>query len=179
MLFWNLLLSLCSMNEAYVHNKLLYLKIFTNYISKTQILRAVVLEVLSLNQQHQYHIELVRNSSQTWGSLVTQMVAFVCNAGDQGLIAGLGRSSGEGNDNQFQYSCLKNSKDRGAWRLQSMGSHGVKHNTHAHTHISDLLDLKQISKLSWCTLKCEKCFFGYKPDIRKDCSTSKDGIFVH
>ena len=66
---------------------------------------------------------------------MTQMVAFVCNAGDQGLIAGLGRSSGEGNDNQFQYSCLKNSKDRGAWRLQSMGSHGVKHNTRTHTHL--------------------------------------------
>ena len=29
-----------------------------------------------------------------------------CNAGDLGLIPGLGRSPGEGNGNSFQYSCL-------------------------------------------------------------------------
>ena len=38
-----------------------------------------------------------------------------CNAGDQGLIPGLERSAGEGNGNSLQYSCLENSKDRGAW----------------------------------------------------------------
>ena len=38
-----------------------------------------------------------------------------CNAGDPGLIHGLGRSSGEGNGNPFQYSCLGNAMDRGAW----------------------------------------------------------------
>ena len=37
-----------------------------------------------------------------------------CSAGDQGSIPGLGRSSGEGNDNPLQYSCLKNPMDRGA-----------------------------------------------------------------
>ena len=37
------------------------------------------------------------------------------NAGDLGLIPGLGRSPGEGNDNPLQYSCLENSMDRGAW----------------------------------------------------------------
>ena len=37
-----------------------------------------------------------------------------CNAGDPGSILGLGRSSGEGNS-RIQYSCLKNSMDRGAW----------------------------------------------------------------
>ena len=39
-----------------------------------------------------------------------------CNAGDQGSVPGSGRSLGEGNGNPFQYSCLENSKDRGAWR---------------------------------------------------------------
>ena len=34
---------------------------------------------------------------------------------DSGLIPGLGRSPGEGNDNPFQYSCLENHIDRGAW----------------------------------------------------------------
>ena len=43
------------------------------------------------------------------------------NAGDQGIIPGLGRSPGEGNDNPLQYSCLENSMDRGAWGLQSIG----------------------------------------------------------
>ena len=37
------------------------------------------------------------------------------NAGDMGSIPGLGRSTGEGNDNSFQYSCLENSMERGAW----------------------------------------------------------------
>ena len=37
------------------------------------------------------------------------------NAGDVGSIPGLGRSSGEGNVNLLQYSCLENPKDRGAW----------------------------------------------------------------
>ena len=37
------------------------------------------------------------------------------NAGDPGLIPGSGRSPGEGNSNPFQYSCLENSMDGGAW----------------------------------------------------------------
>ena len=37
------------------------------------------------------------------------------NAGDVGLIPGWGRSPGGGNGNPFQYSCLENSTDRGAW----------------------------------------------------------------
>ena len=37
------------------------------------------------------------------------------NAGDVGLISGLGRCPGEGNGNLLQYSCLENSMDRGAW----------------------------------------------------------------
>ena len=39
-----------------------------------------------------------------------------CNAGDPGLIPGLGRSHGEGNGTSLQYSCLENPVDRGAWR---------------------------------------------------------------
>ena len=60
-----------------------------------------------------------------------------CNAGDLGLIPGLGRSLGEGNGNPLQYSCLKNSVDRGAWRaMGSMGSQRARHTerlTHTHT----------------------------------------------
>ena len=37
------------------------------------------------------------------------------NARDTGSIPGLGRSPREGNGNPFQYSCLENPMDRGAW----------------------------------------------------------------
>ena len=37
-------------------------------------------------------------------------------AGDTGSIPGLGRSSGEGNGNPLQYSCLENPTDREAWQ---------------------------------------------------------------
>ena len=38
-----------------------------------------------------------------------------CNAGELGLIPGLGRSPGAGHGNPLQYSCLENLMDRGAW----------------------------------------------------------------
>ena len=37
------------------------------------------------------------------------------SAGDSGSIPGSGRSSGEGNGNSLQYSCLGNPMDRGVW----------------------------------------------------------------
>ena len=37
------------------------------------------------------------------------------NVGDLGLIPGSGRSSGEGNGNPLQYSCLENPMDGGRW----------------------------------------------------------------
>ena len=37
------------------------------------------------------------------------------NAGDAGLIPGLGSCPGEGIGNPLQSSCLENSMDRGAW----------------------------------------------------------------
>ena len=47
----------------------------------------------------------------------------VCNAGDLGLILGLGRYPGEGNGYALQYSCLESSMDRGAWQAIVHGSH--------------------------------------------------------
>ena len=38
------------------------------------------------------------------------------DTGDVGSVPGSGRSPGVGNGNPFQYSCLKNSIDRGAWQ---------------------------------------------------------------
>ena len=47
------------------------------------------------------------------GSAIKNLPA---NAGDMGSIPGWERSPGEGNGNLLQYSCLKNSMDRGAWQ---------------------------------------------------------------
>jgi len=38
-----------------------------------------------------------------------------CQAGDEDLIPGSGRSAGEGNGNPLQYSCLGNAMGRVAW----------------------------------------------------------------
>ena len=44
-----------------------------------------------------------------------------CNVGDLDSIPGLGRSPGEGHGNPFQYSCLENPIDGGAWRATVHG----------------------------------------------------------
>ena len=63
-----------------------------------------------------------------------------CNAGDLGLIPGSARCPGEGNGNPFQYSCLENSVNIGAWRATV---HGVaksqiwlSRHTRTHTYYS-------------------------------------------
>ena len=53
--------------------------------------------------------------------------ASVCNTGDLGLIPKLGRSPGEGNGSQLQYSCLENPMDPEPAKLLSMGSQRVEH----------------------------------------------------
>ena len=45
----------------------------------------------------------------------SEIKASACNAGDLGSIPGSGRSSGEGNGNPLQYSCVENPMDGGAW----------------------------------------------------------------
>ena len=49
----------------------------------------------------------------TGSSVVKNLPA---NAGNMGLIPGLGRFPGKGNGYPFQYSCLENSMDRGVWQ---------------------------------------------------------------
>ena len=54
-----------------------------------------------------------------------------CNAGDLGIIPGLGRSPGRERGSPLQYSCLENPIDRGAWQATV---HGV---TQSRTRLSD------------------------------------------
>ena len=58
------------------------------------------------------------------------------DAGDVGLNLGSGRSPGGGNGNPFQYSCLENSMDRGAWQAATQGAAKTwtqLSNKHTHT----------------------------------------------
>ena len=48
-------------------------------------------------------------------SLVAQLKNPPANAGNIGSIPGLRRSPEEGSGNPFQFSCLGNPMDRGAW----------------------------------------------------------------
>ena len=48
------------------------------------------------------------------GSVVKNPFANARDAGEVGLIPGLGRSPGGGNGNSLQYSCLGNPMNRGA-----------------------------------------------------------------
>ena len=53
--------------------------------------------------------------------MVNNLPANAGGSGDMGLIPGLGRSPGGGNGISFQYSCLKNPIDRGAWQATVHG----------------------------------------------------------
>ena len=50
------------------------------------------------------------------------------NAGDTGLIPGLGKSPGQRNGNSLKYSCLENPMDRRVWQA-TMGSQIIRHNS--------------------------------------------------
>ena len=57
-----------------------------------------------------------------YGSVGKESACSLGNTGDMGLIPGLGRSPGGGNDSPLQYPCLGNPMDKGAWQA---AVHGV------------------------------------------------------
>ena len=65
--------------------------------------------------------ELISNLGFPGGSVVKHLPAMQETQEVSGLIAGSGRSPGEGNGNSLQYSCLGNPMDRGAWRATVHG----------------------------------------------------------
>jgi len=73
-----------------------------------------------------------------------------CYAGDLGLIPGSRRYLREGNGNSLQYSCLENSKDRGAWQATV---HGVsKSQTRlSNFHMIEQLSLNTLLCIKWIT----------------------------
>ena len=76
-------------------------------------------------------------------SLVAQTVS---GSEDLGSVPVSGRSPGEGNGNSFQYSCLENSMDRGAWWVTVHGGHKeldmTEWLTHAHHSVVNILIIR-------------------------------------
>ena len=78
------------------------------------------------------------------GSAEKNLPANVRDEGDLNSIPGSARSPGGGNGNPFQYPCLKNSTDRGAWGLQSTGLQRAGHERapeRAHSHVNTPVSL--------------------------------------
>ena len=83
------------------------------------------------------------------------------NAGDLGLISGLGRSPGEGNGNPFQYSCLENPMDRkiwwatySSWDHKELDTNEELTHTYTHTHTHTHTDFLQIHLQKCLFLMC-------------------------
>ena len=72
-----------------------------------------------------------------WGKLGICPSANAQDAGDAGLIPGVGRSLGVGNGNLLQYSCLNNPMDGGAHRatVQGVAKSWTWLSNRAHTHM--------------------------------------------
>ena len=83
-----------------------------------------------------------------WVSLVAQMIKNLpANTGDTGdlaLIPGLGRSTGGGNGNPLQYSCVENPMDREAWRATVRGV------AKSQTQLSRHMQLHEVDKTYCC-----------------------------
>ena len=80
------------------------------------------------------------------------------NAGDSGLIPGLGRSPGVGYGNPLQYSCLENSMDRGAWRatvheVEELDKTGVIQHAHTTEKSTLLTSVREQETRAVCRLK--------------------------
>ena len=71
-----------------------------------------------------------------------------CSAGDQGSIPKSVRSSGEGNGNPLQYSCLENPMDRGVWQTTV---HGI---AKSQTRLSDLTTFLYLEMSNFLSHEC-------------------------
>ena len=95
-----------------------------------------------------------------WASLVAQMVESACNAGDLGLIPGLGRFSGGGHGNPLQFSCLENLRGQRGLVGYSPWSHKELDTTWATKHY--------LKGKCWYSLVCLntcKHTSGYNEDV--------------
>ena len=94
----------------------------------------------------------------------SEVKASVCNAGNLGSIPGLGRSPGEENGNPFQYSCLENPMDGGAWRATVRGV------AKSRTRLSDFtFTFRVVLVLFPYLLSVVKSYFGFSKKKQHTC----------
>ena len=67
------------------------------------------------------------NGASQVALVVKKLSANAGDLRDMGSIPGSRRSPGGEHGNPLQYSCLKNSMDRGAWQATTMGLQRVGH----------------------------------------------------
>ena len=84
---------------------------------------------------------------------------YTCNAGDMGLIPGLGRSPEGGNGNPLQYSCLENSMDRGAWQAIIHGVTKIQTRLSTHTNIHIKATLVRLGTIDFIDLMYQLSYF--------------------
>ena len=80
------------------------------------------------------------------------------NAGDAGLIPGVGRSPREGNGNLVQYSSLGNPVDRGAWQaiVHGVTKSQTRLTMYVHTSIRVFIKMPGVSLVKKSGLDCSK-----------------------
>ena len=67
------------------------------------------------NKGQRGEVELEESNRKVCFPGGSEVKASARNVGDPGSIPGLGRSPGDGSGNPFQYSCLENPMEGGAW----------------------------------------------------------------
>ena len=81
------------------------------------MIKSLVTGIVLVYIRNSISILLVVHPSQ----VVLEVKNLPTNAGDAGLIPGVGGSPGVWNSNPLQYSCLENPMDRGAQRASPWG----------------------------------------------------------
>ena len=84
--------------------------------------------VFCVQKEHRKDLRPVIWRASLVALVVKNLPANAGDTGDAGSIPASRRFPGEGNGYSFQYPCLENSMDRGAWQAaQSMRSYRVGH----------------------------------------------------
>jgi len=87
------------------------------------------------------------------------------NAGDQGSIPRVGRSTGEGNENLLQYSFPEKFMDRGAWQDRVYGvtkSRTQLSNQHSHVQLSYSFSYLTCIPTCFCWIKSGSISVGFE-----------------
>ena len=91
------------------------------------------------------------------GSVLEDPLANTGDVGAAGSVPGSGRSPGERNSNPFQYSCLENLMDRGAWcaavhgaakNQTQLSNRLCMHTPHIYSYYITKRNIKELGKKS-------------------------------